>query len=156
MEKKDWYFIIPTTVVWATALTVTAWDFIYRQGAKFHFSGTNIVGLLLLITGVIIQLIAILTLGKNYSPVLINRKEQQLVTHGIYKYIRHPFYLGDVMANLGITLFFSSFFGFLIMLLLIPLFLYRISIEEQMLKAKFGKDYTEYCRKTKKLIPYIY
>ena len=42
------------------------------------------------------------------------------------------------------------------MLGLIPYVIYRIKIEEEMLIEKFGIDYLEYMKKTKKLIPYIY
>ena len=42
------------------------------------------------------------------------------------------------------------------MLLLIPMMLYRIHIEERMLLRQFGDDYRAYMRDTRKLIPYIF
>jgi protein-S-isoprenylcysteine O-methyltransferase Ste14 len=42
------------------------------------------------------------------------------------------------------------------MLLLIPCYLYRIKIEEDMLIARFGETYREYMRHTKRLIPRIF
>jgi protein-S-isoprenylcysteine O-methyltransferase Ste14 len=39
---------------------------------------------------------------------------------------------------------------------LVPLILYRIGIEEKMLIEKFGDEYVEYMKKTKKLIPNVY
>lgn len=42
------------------------------------------------------------------------------------------------------------------MLGLIPLIFYRIKIEEKMMLEKFGDEYQEYMKKSKKLIPYLY
>jgi len=55
-----------------------------------------------------------------------------------------------------IPLFFSSIYGFFLMLGLIPCVIYRIKIEEKMLIKKFGTEYMEYAKRTKKLIPHIY
>ena len=80
----------------------------------------------------------------------------QLVTDGIYRHIRHPIYLGEIIRNIGITVFFSSIYGFLIILLSLFFLLVRIELEEKMLISAFGKNYYEYKHKTRKLIPYLY
>jgi protein-S-isoprenylcysteine O-methyltransferase Ste14 len=56
----------------------------------------------------------------------------------------------------GVTLLFSSWYGFLFMLLLIPCFLYRIRIEEEMLVERLGAEYQAYMKVSKKMIPYLY
>jgi len=38
----------------------------------------------------------------------------------------------------------------------VPLTLYRIGVEERMLIERFGDEYREYMKKTKKIIPFIY
>jgi len=47
-------------------------------------------------------------------------------------------------------------YGFLIMLGLILLILYRLKLEEKMLVDKFGDEYREYMKNTKRLIPFTY
>jgi hypothetical protein len=42
------------------------------------------------------------------------------------------------------------------MLVPIPMLFYRIRFEEKILVSRFGQEYHEYARKTKKLIPYVY
>jgi protein-S-isoprenylcysteine O-methyltransferase Ste14 len=44
----------------------------------------------------------------------------------------------------------------LFVLAVIPAMLYRIRVEERALTERFGDEYTEYCKKTKRLIPFIY
>ena len=56
----------------------------------------------------------------------------------------------------AIPLVLSSVYGFLVMLGIVPLFLYRIGIEEKMLIEKFGDEYLQYMKRTRKLIPLIY
>jgi protein-S-isoprenylcysteine O-methyltransferase Ste14 len=60
------------------------------------------------------------------------------------------------LFQVGLAAFFSSLRGALMMLLLVPCFLYRIRIEEEMLTREFGGDYFEYVEKSKKLIPGVY
>jgi protein-S-isoprenylcysteine O-methyltransferase Ste14 len=96
------------------------------------------------------------TLGRYFSHGLRTLQKPELIKHGIYKYVRHPAYLGSLLLSPGIPLIFSSFYGFLLMLGLIPCFLYRIKIEESMLLERFGNEYREYMMKTKKIIPYIF
>lgn len=83
-------------------------------------------------------------------------KKHRLVKDGIYKHIRHPLYLGEILRNLGFVVIFSSVYGILIVLLASIFLLFRIEIEEKMLILVFGEEYIEYRRNTKKMIPYIY
>jgi len=82
--------------------------------------------------------------------------EHKLITSGPYHLIRHPIYLGGILFGLSIPMISDSLYGFVIMLIPIPIVLHRIRIEEKVLVSRFGQEYLEYARKTKKLIPYIY
>ncbi|MHA1505994.1 MAG: methyltransferase family protein [Candidatus Asgardarchaeia archaeon] len=82
--------------------------------------------------------------------------DHKLIRAGIYKHIRHPCYLAMILYSLGIPLLFSSLYGFLIMLLLIPCVTYRMKIEERMLIKYFGEEYIEYMKETKRIVPYVY
>jgi len=155
-EKADRVFIISATLIFVLALLVTAWDFVQIQKMIYRFDIINAVGLILFLIGVIIRRVGKKTLGKYYAYGLRTLPNQKLIKHGIYKHIRHPISLAAIIYDVGIPLFFSSLYGFFIMLGLIPLLLYRIKIEEKMLLEKFGDEYREYMRKTKKLIPFIY
>lgn len=153
-ERTDWSFIIPATLIWASSLLVTAWDFVQLQGAIYRFGMVNALGLGLFLIGVSMRRVAKRTLGKYYSYGL--KTPEKLVKHGIYKHIRHPIYLAMLLYTIGTPLFFSSLYGFLLTLGFIPFILYRIKIEEKILIEKFGDKYQEYMKKTKKLVPYIY
>lgn len=155
-KRADRVFMILGSLVFFSALLVTLWDFVKIQEMTYRLSLVNVVGLGLFSMGVSIRLVARRALGKYFSSGLKTTQKHELIKHGIYKYIRHPAYLGSLLLSPGVPLIFSSLYGFLLILGIIPCFLYRIRIEESMLIEKFGNEYREYMKETKKIIPFIY
>ena len=155
-ENKDLPFVVLASVVFFSALVVSFWEFVTVQGMVFRFNMLSITGLVLFVIGVCIRFVGKRTLGKYYSYGLRLLPDHKLVTSGIYGYVRHPISLAVLVYDPGIPLIFSSLYGFLITLALIPLILYRVKIEERMLIEKFGDEYRAYMQRTKKLIPFIY
>ena len=96
------------------------------------------------------------TLWRNYSGTVIIRIDHQLITHGIYRFTRNPMYLGLIMVVTGLPVYAASMYGFLVSLLLIPIILNRIRLEEELLTEEFGDAYRTYKETTNKLIPFIY
>jgi protein-S-isoprenylcysteine O-methyltransferase Ste14 len=148
--------VVLASLVFSLALIVSFWDFVTVQGMVFRFSEFSVTGLVLFVVGVGIRLAGKRALGKYYSYGLRVLPDHKLVTGGVYRYVRHPISLAVLIYGPGIPLIFSSLYGFLITLALIPLVLYRIEIEERMLIQKFGDEYRDYIRRTKKLIPFLY
>jgi protein-S-isoprenylcysteine O-methyltransferase Ste14 len=155
-EKEDRLFVVLASLVFFLSLLVSSWDFVKVQGLVFHLNISNISGSILFFIGCPIRVIGKRTLGKYYSYGLKTSPNQKLIMYGMYKHIRHPINLAAIMYSLGIPLILSSLYGFFIMLWLIPLILYRIRIEERMLIQRFGNQYLEYMKRTKRLIPFIY
>ena len=83
-------------------------------------------------------------------------REHKLVKDGLFKHVRHPLYLGEILRNLGFVVIFSSVYGILKVFLASTFLFFRMEIEEKMLVSVFGEEYKEYKRKTKRLIPHIY
>jgi protein-S-isoprenylcysteine O-methyltransferase Ste14 len=149
-------FLIPWIFVLFAGMGVSGWDLVRRQASLYESSAQNMVGLMLIVIGLTIALVAQITLWRNYSSTLVIREDHQLIAHGVYRFVRHPIYLGSTMACMGIPVYVSSLFGLLVMSALIPIFLNRIRIEERMLTDEFGDAYREYKETTRKLIPFIY
>lgn len=154
--RPDWYFVIPATVIWLAAIGVTAWDFSVTRGAVFRLGILNLVGACLLLAGLALRLAARRALARHFSYALRTLDNHRLITHGPYQYVRHPAYTGDLLFQFGVTLLFSSLYGLAIMVLLVPCFIYRATVEENMLIAKFGDEYREYMRNTRRFIPGLY
>jgi len=155
-EREDRVFVVLASLVFFSSLFVSIWEFVTVQGMVSRFSAFSVLGLILFVVGVGIRLIGKRALGKYYSYGLRVLPDHKLVTGGIYRYVRHPISLAVLVNGPGIPLIFSSLYGFIITLALIPLVLYRIPIEEHMLIQRFGDEYRDYMKRTKKLIPFLY
>jgi protein-S-isoprenylcysteine O-methyltransferase Ste14 len=137
-------------------LVETIWGLI-KDPEKLHLLSTwNVAGLSLFIVGMSIAIVAVRTLKRFYSSTLVTREDHKLITHGVYRLARHPIYLGVLIAIMGVPVYAPSLIGFLILSLLIPIILFRIKMEEEMLTEYFGDEYQAYRKTTKKLIPFLY
>ncbi len=113
-------------------------------------------GLVLFTAGAAILIIALHTLGKNYSVYVTIQEQHQLVQNGIYGTVRHPMYLGNLLSWPGASLVFRSW-------LVIPVFAFfflfavlRGAQEDRVLAAEFGSAFDAYRRRTWRLVPYLY
>jgi len=114
-------------------------------------------GFVIILIGLSIRLLAIRTLAEQFTYTVKIISNHKLITSGIYKYIRHPSYLGQSLIFLGSGIVFSNWLS--ILFLFFPNFLaaiYRISIEEKVLIEHFSDQYKEYINRTKLLMPWIY
>lgn len=81
----------------------------------------------------------------------------QLVTDGIFRYIRHPHYTSVLVVNFGLAFFFYSTASLFIAALSIPLMIWSILDEEKLLISQYGDEYKSFMKKTPwKIIPKIY
>lgn len=102
-------------------------------------------GTALLVSGAIIWLISF----KEMKGVKVQITADKLVTSGIYSKIKHPLYFGVRLMFIGFALIFKSLLGLiLIIIILVPLHLYRARKEEKELTNKFGDKYLEYKKRT--------
>ena len=81
----------------------------------------------------------------------------QLVTDGIFKYIRHPHYTSLLIIGFGLALFFYSLATLLIALIAIPIMIWSIIDEERILIKQYGNEYRDYMKKVPwRIIPKIF
>jgi protein-S-isoprenylcysteine O-methyltransferase Ste14 len=118
----------------------------------------QVIGFILVIIGFAEAMVARKTLDSNWTESYEYqiKKNHELVTKGIYKYVRHPIYGGILMLPTGALIVSGSYtfiIGFLISLTASQIFARR---EEKILIKHFGKKYLEYKKTTKKFIPFIY
>jgi protein-S-isoprenylcysteine O-methyltransferase Ste14 len=113
-------------------------------------------GLGLAILGGGIMFWSVLNLGRQYSAEVTIQTDHRLVTTGLYVTIRHPRYLGLIILVLGSALVFRSWIGVAADIVLLAALLWRISDEEKLLQREFGFQWEAYCRRTKRLLPWIW
>lgn len=95
-------------------------------------------------------------LGLNWSVTLEIRKEHQLITHGVYRSIRHPMYTSIFLFSLAQGLLLENWLaGWCAVVTFAPLYFIRTPREERMMCEFFGDEYRDYMRRTGRLWPRI-
>lgn len=126
-------------------------------GRLYPWNTYFMVGFLIVLTGLYIRISAIRTLEKYFTSTITGMQDHKLVNKGLYHFIRHPAYLGQLMIFLGISTALSDWLSILGMM--IPVFaayLNRIRIEEKFLLKYLGEEYSDYQKRTKRLIPMVF
>lgn len=94
------------------------------------------------------------SLGRNVSETVLTKTDHALVTHGPYRWVRHPLYTAAIMLFLALGLMASN--GFILLLSVIAAALIRLIVvprEERELEKKFGDAYRSYARGTGAMLP---
>ncbi len=107
---------------------------------------------LLVVGGTLFALYSALALGRSLSMM---SEARRLVTCGPYALIRHPLYLGEGLALIGLTLQFFSPWALLIFALQCVCQVVRMDNEERVLSGVFP-DYASYTARTARLLPHVY
>ena len=95
-------------------------------------------------------------LGTNWSITLEVREKHQLVTEGIYRYVRHPMYLALLLYSSGQDCIFRLGCRLVNLFAFALLFIFRVRREERMMLNEFGTDYKVYMERTRRLIPGVW
>ncbi len=82
-------------------------------------------------------------------------RADKIVTSGVYSLVRHPQYLGGLLAHVGITFLFSAWYSLLSTPLMILLIFLISKKEENELTKEFGKEYQDYAEKVPMFFPRI-
>jgi protein-S-isoprenylcysteine O-methyltransferase Ste14 len=121
------------------------------------FPVISLLGFVLFFLGILLNWTGILTLNKQWRAVVYVPADHKLVETGVYRVIRHPIYAGLLLQLLGLGLALSNWVSLLLILLPNAASLtYRIFVEERALEGALGRDYLDYERRTKRLIPGIF
>jgi protein-S-isoprenylcysteine O-methyltransferase len=115
------------------------------------------IGIGLMLAGMAFRFYAMSVLGRFFTYDVAVHAGQTVIEVGPYRLIRHPSYAGTLIALVGIGLALGNWAGLLALLACIAAaYAYRISIEEAVLVAALGEPYTQYMRRTTRLVPFLF
>jgi len=93
-------------------------------------------------------------LGRNWTVTVAMRNDHELVTSGVYTFIRHPMYSAHLIwAIAQIMLLHNWIAGYSFLIVQVPFYLIRIKNEEAMMIEQFGAAYKAYMERTDRIIP---
>jgi steroid 5-alpha reductase family enzyme len=159
-KSFSWFFMtFSVSGMWVTICSICALTGIANG---IIFSSTTIIGIIIFIIGFTIEIIADSQKTKFRAN---DDNKDKFISSGLWKYSRHPNYLGEIILWLGISLIsFSSLEGFQYVTLISPIFTYLllvnvsgINLLEKSGKKKWGhlESYKAYKKNTPRLIGFL-
>ncbi|KAF0150902.1 MAG: isoprenylcysteine carboxyl methyltransferase [Ignavibacteria bacterium] len=148
----------PNVAALILVLTILSIFKIGTMPAEFeqNYQSLRIIGLILFVLFSWVQIISYKTLGNNYAQDIVIMKGHNLVSNGIYRFIRHPQYVSQVLSDLGAGLALMSYLVTpLVLLVEIPLFIMRAIAEEKMLSKHFWNEHIVYKKRSGFIIPFL-
>ena len=116
----------------------------------------RVIGTIIYTLGLATALSARFQLGENWANIETGQvlNNQNVVANGIYRYVRHPIYVGDLLLLFGLELALNSWLVVGV-LILAPVVMLKAINEERMLTAELP-GYSAYRDRSKRFIPFVY
>jgi protein-S-isoprenylcysteine O-methyltransferase Ste14 len=127
----------------------------YKVWFTNPFSIHQIFSWILLILSAYVVIDGYLLLKRKGKPDSNFENTSQLVTSGVYGYIRHPLYLSVFLLGTGVMLKDMGKIQLLLGMANLVAVWITATIEENEMITKFGNEYKEYMKKTKMFIPFV-
>ncbi|MDD4877023.1 MAG: isoprenylcysteine carboxylmethyltransferase family protein [Dehalococcoidales bacterium] len=135
------YILFPQALVWAK-VSLTFW--------------LRLLGALMAVVALLWFIWIHRSLGNNLSLKISIKEEQELVTGGPYRWVRHPMYSAFYLLHLAVFFLTANWFiGVTWLVGLTVIILLRVKREEAMLLAKFGNKYSAYMERTGRFVPIV-
>ncbi len=114
-------------------------------------------GIVVMVLGVALRWLAVRALGRQFSPMVAIQPNHEIVSDGLYRFVRHPSYSGTMTTLLGVGMTTDNWLSILVAAVGgLGIYSYRVTVEERTLLREMGEDYRRYMGKTKRFIPWIY
>jgi protein-S-isoprenylcysteine O-methyltransferase Ste14 len=115
------------------------------------------VGVCWMLLGVALRWYSAAILGKYFTFDVAIQGGQALIETGPYRFIRHPSYSGALVSLAGFGLALGNWAGLAAGLCCLgSAYAYRIPVEEAALASALGDGYTQYMRRTRRLVPFLF
>ncbi len=141
---KSWLFVL------VQGALLVALIFIPKHSDASAFVGS--IGETIQLIGIIVLILSIYDLRKSLTALPLPTRNGQLQVHGLYRFVRHPMYVGVLALSLGIAISGNTLLHYLLVAALYVLFSYKARYEEHLLLTKYP-GYKAYMHTTPRFLP---
>jgi len=152
--RGEWYVVGQIALILLVFFGPRTCPGLYQWISPFTWLGF-IGGALILLAGVLLLAFAIFRMGSNLNAIPYPKDEGRLIETGPYRLVRHPMYCGGILICLGWALLVHGRLTLGYDIIILVFFDIKSRREEEWLKDKFP-GYSEYQKRVRKLIPFIY
>lgn len=150
LNRGGLWVVAQSMLLTATAAMSIFYD--HQFGAfPFQFTVATTLFALAAFTGIA----GVVALGENRTALPAPLPDGEVVSTGIYRFVRHPLYLSLILWALSWPLFWSSAVGLACSVFVIAFFDLKARHEERLL-LRLHPAYADYALRVKRLVPGIY
>jgi protein-S-isoprenylcysteine O-methyltransferase Ste14 len=111
---------------------------VFRPGA---WHAARWAGLCIALPAAVLLFTARWQLGRSFS---VTPQARELVTQGVYSRIRNPIYVFSALLLAGVLIALQYRYALLLLVVVIPVQIFRAHQEAKVLEARFGEQYRKY------------
>ncbi len=150
MHSLAWWSIKVT----CGALLITNAFVVVLYGLDTTFESPRLLAQILVIGGGACSIYHYLKLKAQNNDIQMPQKLETKA--GLYRQIRHPMYLGDILIYSGLTLLYTTPVSVPVLFISIAALCKQADVEDQYLASRFTEQFPEWCSHSYRLIPFVY
>lgn len=152
MDKKD-FLILPFVIFYFYLVFAAAFDLPAPSRQQFFHSRIVFrLGEFFSVAGLLLLFLSLVSFGKSFRVGIDQDRPDKLVTAGIFAFSRNPIYVAFAFVLLAEFLLFSNWILLAYMLAAVWLFQRQVRREEEFMRAHYGRQYLEYCRRVRRYL----
>lgn len=144
--RGEWWVVVQVVLLAAVGILPPAGPKVVSAPAAAV--SVALIGMIMLVAGAI-------ALGSNLSVLPLPREDARVVRHGIYRWVRHPIYVGVILLTVAWTVYRGDLLHVVLAVSTGVFYAAKASREERYLQQRFP-DYEGYRRRTWRFVPWVY
>jgi protein-S-isoprenylcysteine O-methyltransferase Ste14 len=145
---KSWIYVVTQAAILLLLIFFT-------DSAVRPATAIVVLGRIVEVLGVIVLVVSLYDLRKSLTALPLPKDGGVLQVRGLYKYVRHPMYLGVLLLSFGIAISGGSYQKYLLAVALLVLFIFKARYEETLLVQKYA-GYKAYMKRTPRFFPRLW
>lgn len=147
-KKPRKVLVIELLMKIATYSIIAVEVFVIAMNFRMWKSSYSWIGIGVAALGVLVFIVAMITMRDSWRAGIPEKDKTNLVTTGIYRISRNPAFLGFDLMYIGVLIAFFNYLHLFFVLFAVVMLHLQILQEEKFLTNTFGKNYTDYKKRT--------
>lgn len=161
-ERRIWRMLVPAVGGWLAlpwlaaglhdtpGIAVPAW-----AADVLPVFGLRIAAAILAVAAYLLSLACWLRMGRSWTMAVVPKQDTQLVTAGLYRWVRHPIYALSILLMLVSIIVLPTVPMLMVATLHFIAMRQKARHEEGHLLQRFGPDYARYCAEVGRFVPRV-
>lgn len=156
-KEKPQSYLQKVPIMLSTVTLIVLIFSIFQVGTIAYTEEYNFLRIIALLAYLLfswIQIWSYKTLGEQYSQEVLIFRTHKIVNKGLYRVIRHPQYLSQIVIDLGGAFATLSYVLLPLAIIQIPLLILRARFEEKLMEKHFKQEFIDYKNRTSFILPF--